>query len=208
MIAPTDLPPRRQDHCTVADCGPRWNEPACIPSACPCPHHEAHECPVCGQDNDPSGPGCACYGIPTPLPHHPTSAEMAAFRATFRAWVPEPPRDGPRRWTLARAEDGTYHLLRHTDALAAPVAGAWGHELRDGIGYRQTTGQTWAHETWSDNPTIARREASALRSRAYSTSPVLSTPPCYWCGRLDFHNYSCCWNVGPKSAAPPADWPR
>ena len=48
-----------------------------------------------------------------------------------------------------------------------PVSGAWESERREGIGYRQTEGQTWAYRTWSDNPTIARREAAAMRSRAY-----------------------------------------
>lgn len=26
-------------------------------------------CPVCGQDNDPDGPGCACYGGPSDDEH-------------------------------------------------------------------------------------------------------------------------------------------
>lgn len=139
MIAPTDLPPRRQDHCTVADCGPRWNEPACIPSACPCPHHEAHECPVCGQDNDPSGPGCACYGIPTPLPHHPTSAELAAFRG----------------WSGYCRTCGPLH---HMDYPATRWERTYG-TVRE-------TGQR-DHDSDPARHSLARREASAMRSRAY-----------------------------------------
>jgi hypothetical protein len=101
-------------------------------------------CPVCSQPDEPGG--CDCYGIP---PHAPSSAELAALRSDLL----------PLSLRVSGAPI--------TDPLAG---GAWWFERNEGIGYRQTAAQTWAYETWSDNPTIARREAAAMRSRAYERS--------------------------------------
>lgn len=86
------------------------------------------------------------------MSHYPSSAELARFRRSITL----PP--------------STNH------SPLAPHRGAWPRERTDGIGYRQTTEQTWAYRTWSDNPTIARREASAARSRAYAALD----PQHYW----------------------------
>ena len=110
-------------------------------------------CPACGQDNAPDGPGCACYGDPLP-PYwpgvRPNADELAAFRRAIRPDL-----------------DDIHPEASPDMAAHHGIAAAWESERREGIGYRQTEGQTWAYRTWSDNPTIARREASAIRSRAY-----------------------------------------
>lgn len=99
-------------------------------------------CPACYQPDEPGG--CYCYGTP---PHAPSSAELAALRSEL---LP-------------------LSLRRTGSPVPDPLAGgAWAAERAEGIGYRQTA----ATGTWSDNPTIARREATAMRSRAFGYHAV------------------------------------
>lgn len=107
------------------------------------------------------------------MSHYPTSAELAAFRRAIRpAWY---------------AQDFTGHDLTGKEWPMAPLdhtpnrtTRTWGIPVRNGM----------LHV-----PTRARREASALRSRAYSTSMVHGPQSCYLCGQYDFHAYSCEWNI-------------
>lgn len=119
--------------------------PAIIPRGIPsglCPScMDVPTCPACGVPVEPGG--CDCYGIPTPAPHYPTSADLAAFRRDIRPDVDDTHPD-------ASPAMAAYHGL----------AGAWSSERREGIGYRFASDPTW-------NAT-ARREASALRSRAFA----------------------------------------
>jgi hypothetical protein len=87
------------------------------------------------------------------MTHHPSSAELAAFRRSIA------PLDAPWKHPdrpLHTHADGTEHH-----------PGAWPDELRHGIGYRP------AHH-WQYTATTAhdRREASAMRSRAYALHRV------------------------------------
>lgn len=118
-------------------------------------------CPVCGQDNAPDGPGCRCYGDPLP-PYwpgvRPNAAELAAFRADLavrgRVYIVAPPADTPRRYD---------HRARPvcTAMLARPVSGAWADERAHGIGH------SCAVIGDPCDLRAARREAAAMRSRAY-----------------------------------------
>lgn len=96
-------------------------------------------CPACGQDNAPDGPGCDCYGIPTPVPHHPTSAELAAFRG----------------WSGYCRTCGPLHHMNYP-------ATRWERTY----GTVRETGQR-DHDSDPARHSLARREAAALRSRAY-----------------------------------------
>ena len=186
---------------------------------------DAPTCPACGQDNDPSGPGCACYGDDTlhcdlcpkvetaadltpdwnpetgnhlscergaptcarcgaPCPDgiqpsgigpccwpswHPTSAELRDLRAAYHAPASldtlHPPAALPYRWDAAS---------RYTDPIGRPVAGAWADERAHGIGYRLW--QSPMPLGWGTVAAIGehntRREASALRSRAFAADPA------------------------------------
>lgn len=84
----------------------------------------------------------------TAQPHHPTPAELAAFRATF---------------PLAPYIVHPTPLPPYSDPRGRPVSGAWADECREGMPH----GDVWHYaETW--HATHARREAAALRSRAYA----------------------------------------
>lgn len=76
------------------------------------------------------------------MSHYPSSAELAAFRRSI----------GSSNGLRAR-------YMSHPDGTVAhPTTGAWASERQHGIGYRM------ADKYWSG---VARREASAMRSRAY-----------------------------------------
>ncbi len=136
------------------DCPAHWAEcaaelcrgatdgrPAIIPAGIPsglCPAClDVPTCPNCGVPQDAGG--CDCYGIPTPVPHHPTSAELAAFRG----------------WSGYCRTCGPLH---HMDYPATRWERAYG-TVRE-------TGQR-DHDSDPARHSLARREASAMRSRAY-----------------------------------------
>lgn len=103
----------------------------------------------------------------------PSSADLAAFRRRIHNTNP--------------AEDHGLYEPCYVDDVIPTV---WPGEREHGIG-RITPGA--AHQTLSG----VRREASALRSRAYARACVAASPgPCADCGAIGWHTRAC-----------RADWP-
>ena len=90
------------------------------------------------------------------MSHHPSSADLAAFRASLMAA------------TGAAAAADPDHFLRRYRTGAAP----W--ERRDGIGYRIPTDR-YLSSLYGPH---ARREAAAMRSRAFEAArcPACGVP--------------------------------
>lgn len=85
------------------------------------------------------------------MSHHPTSAELADMR---------------RKLTSAPSS-GMFSVLTRDGWITHPtIGGAWAHEKRDGIGSRGFLAGASA--------SFDRREASALRSRAYARHSMAS----------------------------------
>lgn len=95
-------------------------------------------CPACGVPTEPGG--CDCYGIPTASPRYPSTADLAAFRH-------------------ARVLAG----LSSAGPLVGPMT-ARDYERAEGIG---ATGDAYKRARLDGVSIHARREAAALRSRAY-----------------------------------------
>jgi hypothetical protein len=94
---------------------------------------------------------CPCdqYTESGPTPHHPTSAELAAFRRSLM---------GPYRHDLA-------------PFTASSDGGAWSHERDRGIGYHE--GDLVRHVDTVANVLLhARREAAAMRAHAFWDGPA------------------------------------
>ena len=100
------------------------------------------------------------------MSHHPSSAELAAFRRSIAGIV------APSIYTTGAVCD---------DHPGGPESGygcarAWPHERERGIGYREIGGiriSQYARASYRDAG-IARREASAMRSRAYARMDTLT----------------------------------
>ena len=126
-------------------------------------------CPACGQDNAPDGPGCACYGDPLP-PYwpgvRPNADELAAFRRAIRPDL-----------------DDIHPEASPDMAAHHGIAAAWESERREGIGHPAAEHRQPVYVTDPADPrsllvmsandaarlraSLARREAAAMRSRAY-----------------------------------------
>jgi hypothetical protein len=104
--------------------------------------------------------------------HYPSTAELAAFRRAILSQHPGTAEHPARFVTLANGR-------------------AWPHERQHGIGWTQAD---YAMDEPIVNPSHARREASAMRSRAFDRLPrVLSLGPCYQCGATDVHYSDCAY---------------
>lgn len=90
-------------------------------------------------------------------PAYPTSADLARFRRAYRL-APHDPASVP-------GDALRYHAS--PPGWEADTGGAWPHERKRGIGY---PGATLDAHLNAD----ARREASALRSRAYDHAAILA----------------------------------
>lgn len=91
------------------------------------------------------------------MSHYPSTQELAAFR---RSIEPDRPPCGPNnQWTGPGSRDDGSHYPW--------PGGAKDHELRDGIGYRISDDLAMTDDDIEGEYAQARREASALRSRAY-----------------------------------------
>jgi len=106
----------------------------------------------------------------------PSSADLAALRRSLY-WMASGPSDN--------ANAAGWH-----GPMIHPDAGAWPGELRDGIGYRTDWADGYASDTAAlfYRHSIARREASALRSRAYAAEApfrILAGDP-GWLDPMDF----------------------
>ena len=78
------------------------------------------------------------------MSHHPSSAELAAFRRTI------PP------------------MSNEHDPFHAPTdGGAWNDERENGIGHVPYTDHAWEWDHGSYGASLMRRETSAMRSRAF-----------------------------------------
>lgn len=101
------------------------------------------------------------------MTRHPSSAELAEFR----------------RWLHTRSDElqpmhpDETHPRGVVAQRAAP--GAWPRELRDGIGYRYSNDDpdlTWCGASCCEGALRNdRREASAMRSRAYARRVVVAS---------------------------------
>jgi hypothetical protein len=143
------------ERCLSASGGPaivRVGTPSGLCPAC----ESVPTCPNCGQDNAPDGPGCACYGTPTP--RYPSSADLATFRHLIHGERPPHHAD--------QCDDGMSHP-DHPDC--SDPSAAWPDERANGIGYDFRTEGMGIDYDYDDAAlcAIARREAAAMRSRAY-----------------------------------------
>ena len=87
--------------------------------------------------------------------HYPSSTELSAFRRTIDFEVVI--RAG---FYVDKFDDNLRHVGNY--------AGAWPHERDNGIGYREAQHGIHSHPTMNH----ARREASAVRSRAFYNAQV------------------------------------
>ena len=83
---------------------------------------------------------------------YPSSADLAAFRATF---------------PLAPYIVHPTALPPYSDPRGRPASGAWSDERANGIGHRATGRECSAVRC---SASVARREAAAMRSRAFARS--------------------------------------
>lgn len=98
------------------------------------------------------------------MSHYPTSAELATFRRSIELAANRSPRlpDGGLRLAIF----GPHHDSEN------PGGAAYTYELRDGIGYRieRLPSPAWHQDPLASRATLARREAAAMRSRAFARS--------------------------------------
>lgn len=108
---------------------------------------------------------------------YPSTADLAAFRRTYK--LADDP-GAPGYYSRDIIEPG-----EPSGSGFHPVAGAWPHEREHGIGYRYSRDD--ADLAWDapepDGGLIQhRREASAMRSRAYARSLEYEGDICARCG--------------------------
>jgi hypothetical protein len=103
--------------------------------------------------------------------HFPTTAELAAFRRSY-FWIDPVTGLGTKPGSLWGTINPATNQPIWPHVLNRPPR-ADGYEIREGIGYRHGAIPGWfGTSAFHSRGFIARREAAALRSRAYATAIV------------------------------------
>lgn len=101
------------------------------------------------------------------MSHYPSSAELAAFRRSIAS-----PYSGPHGIRYSHGPLGLTDMRE-----SGNYRGAWSHELQHGIGYRISDDLAMTDDDIEGEYAQARREASAMRSRAYARMLMDSWDP-------------------------------
>lgn len=123
------------------------------------------------------------------MSRYPSAADLAAFRASIYrqslraagAPITDPAPMRPYRWTDGDPSRMAGHVLiaRERTAWHPPVSGAWGQERREGIGAADRApipcrvrhaGRIPCAVEAGDRASRSRREAAAMRSRAFEAA--------------------------------------